>query len=680
MGCTVTGPRRERLGDNFREVKLPGHNLPVTAAGSLLMVVGTVAKCLGLSAPEVRDTMGQVTVNLLVGGAAGGLVTMNLFKLKTRRGQKYSLADAGAGVHTMNGQPRSSVHVTNRKWSYLTAFNGFYTGMICVSGVGADLPSWAAFVAGLVGGLVFFLMAGLVRLNKIDDPVHGIGVHISGGIVGAVVVGLVNVAKTRSGIKIGWEMVGVVAVSAWSTLSFLFILLPLLLCGKLRIKDCQERDGIDAVKIKEQSHEVSTPAEPAATSRTRTTPDVFLSPAPSRTARGGELACPLSAISRVSQPGRCSPQDVSPRLVQQRPSPGGSIQQLGVAAPPSYPTSTMVRTQRCGLAVPEVTITSSNSASTSVVDSEAPLINSTSNTTASSKATLSLDMRELKRNLRKQKGKLKKTNSIYKAAPADVEAADPDSSTSSSCGRGSVKSVKSAVVRQVASVAGNKDNFNYLAATSSLQPAVEEASTGENVTAEENDTDIDITKFLKSPEPSWTKGRGVTETKEAVDHIIRREERERARLREKLGRCANGNWVNVGYYNTLLGMSYNSFNTAVQMLQEEPDLIVLAAQEWDQEPSVVAMGFLLEMAAVALKNEGAVEKLTEVGGVVTPVDDGNDQKLSSKKARRDSKEIEADNRIKEGIAEGKENHLDFDLLEQGQFLQQYLSLLNHFEI
>ena len=365
--------------------------------------------------------------------------------------------------------------------------------------------------------------------------------------------------------------------------------------------------------------------------------------------------------------------DRSPRLVQQRPSPGGSIQ-------PSYPTSTMVRTRRCGLAVPEVTITSSNSASTSVVDSEAPLINSTSNTTASSKATLSRDMRELKRNLRKQKGKLKKTNSIYKAAPADVEAADPDSSTSSSCGRGSVKSVKSAVVRQVASVAGNKDNFNFLAATSSLQPAVEEASTGENVTAEENDTDIDITKFLKSPEPSWTKGRGVTETKEAVDHIIRRDERERARLREKLGRCANGNWVNVGYYNTLLGMSYNSFNTAVQMLQEEPDLIVLAAQEWDQEPSVVAMGFLLEMAAVALKNEGAVEKLTEVGGVVTPVDDGNDQKLSSKKARRDSKEIEADNRIKEGIAEGKENHLDFDLLEQGQFLQQYLSLLNHFEI
>ena len=207
----------------------------------------------------------------------------------------------------------------------------------------------------------------------------------------------------------------------------------------------------------------------------------------------------------------------------------------------------------------------------------------------------------------------------------------------------------------------------------------------------------------------------------AVEHIIRRreeraevarkekEERERARLREKLGRCANGNWVNVGYYNTLLGMGYsgkvaaaalrqanNSLNTAVQMLQEEPDLIALAAQERDEltasdlEPSdemiasVVAMGFLPEMAVIALKNEGsiegAVEKLTEGGGVVTPIDDGNDQKQSSKKARRDSEDKEAYNRIKEGIAEGEEDHLDLDLVEEGQLLQQYLSLLNHFKI
>jgi len=203
----------------------------------------------------------------------------------------------------------------------------------------------------------------------------------------------------------------------------------------------------------------------------------------------------------------------------------------------------------------------------------------------------------------------------------------------------------------------------------------------------------------------------------AVEHIVRRreekqevrrkekEERERSKLRDKLGRCANGSWVNVGYYKTLLGMGYtdkvaatalrqanNSLNTAVQMLQEEPDLIALAAQErevMDTEPSdemiasVVAMGFIPEMAAIALKNEGsiegAVEKLTEGGGVVVPVAE-DDNKRDSKRARKDAQDEEAYNRIKEDIAEHEEDHLDMDLVEEGQLLRQYLSLLNHIKI
>ena len=201
----------------------------------------------------------------------------------------------------------------------------------------------------------------------------------------------------------------------------------------------------------------------------------------------------------------------------------------------------------------------------------------------------------------------------------------------------------------------------------------------------------------------------------AVEHIVRRkeekmevrrkekEERERAKLRDKLGRCANGSWVNVGYYKTLVGMGYtqkvaatalrqanNSLNTAVQMLQEEPDLIALAAQErevLDTEPSdemianVVAMGFLPEMAAIALKNEGsiegAVDKLTEGGGVVAPIEDSM---RDSKRARKDAQDEEAYNRIKEDIAEHEEDHLDMDLVEEGQLLRQYLSLLNHIKI
>ena len=207
----------------------------------------------------------------------------------------------------------------------------------------------------------------------------------------------------------------------------------------------------------------------------------------------------------------------------------------------------------------------------------------------------------------------------------------------------------------------------------------------------------------------------------AVDHIMRRreereeirkkerEEKERSRLREKLGRCANGNWVNVGYYKQLISMGYtkkvaatalrqanNSLNSAVQMLQEEPDLIHLAARERDDlgegdEPSdemiasVVAMGFIPDMARIALKNEGsiegAVEKLTEGGGVVVPVQESDSPTQSeNKRARRDADDQEAYNRIKEDITDNEEDHLDLDLVEEGQLLKQYLGLLNHIKI
>jgi tetratricopeptide (TPR) repeat protein len=69
----------------------------------------------------------------------------------------------------------------------------------------------------------------------------------------------------------------------------------------------------------------------------------------------------------------------------------------------------------------------------------------------------------------------------------------------------------------------------------------------------------------------------VGNRKEAVEHIMRRreekealhrkerEERERGDLREKLGRCADGSWVNVGYYKTLISMGYTEVtaNTAL---------------------------------------------------------------------------------------------------------------------
>jgi len=177
-----------------------------------------------------------------------------------------------------------------------------------------------------------------------------------------------------------------------------------------------------------------------------------------------------------------------------------------------------------------------------------------------------------------------------------------------------------------------------------------------------------------------------------------KEERERGKLRDKLGKCADGSWVNIGYFNTLKNMGFsekvaaaalrqanNSLNMAVQLLQEEPDLITLAADEMnghcdptdEMVASVVSMGFEADMARAALKKEGtverAVEELMENGGIIQPVEDCTEDR--AEKRRRTDKDEEAYNRIKEDIADNEEDHLDTDLVEEGQLLHQYLNLL-----
>ena len=177
-----------------------------------------------------------------------------------------------------------------------------------------------------------------------------------------------------------------------------------------------------------------------------------------------------------------------------------------------------------------------------------------------------------------------------------------------------------------------------------------------------------------------------------------KEERERGKLRDKLGKCADGSWVNIGYFNTLKNMGFsekvaaaalrqanNSLNMAVQLLQEEPDLITLAAEEMnghcdptdEMVASVVSMGFEADMARAALRKEGtverAVEELMENGGIIQPVEDGTEDR--AEKRRRTDKDEEAYNRIKEDIADNEEDHLATDLVEEGQLLHQYLNLL-----
>lgn len=155
----------------------------------------------------------------------------------------------------------------------LATQQGLLAGLVGVAGAGPHLSCWAAILAATLAGLAHCMLAGLLRLNNVDDPASAVSVHLGGGLVGSLAGGLAQLAASGSGMTMAWQAVAVVAVVSWAALASLIVLLLLLLCGKLRLRDCQERIGIDASKLKEK--EVSDKLEPDLTTSK--------APAPART-------------------------------------------------------------------------------------------------------------------------------------------------------------------------------------------------------------------------------------------------------------------------------------------------------------------------------------------------------------------------------------------------------------
>jgi len=246
VGSLIVGRRIETKDDIDSNSHFTGHSLPLIAIGGMFSVIGLIACVIGLSGEF--EAAGILGMNSLIGGSSAAIVTMILYRTTDRVDRKRIL--------TSNNQNRrfKSREVHTRRWSFKATLGGFLTGIICVSGAGHNLPTWGACIAGLVGGITYYLLTLLLKIVKVDDPSNNVVVHCGGGIVGAIAAGLVNLVETRSGTALAWQLVGLISVAVWVIVCLLLVMLPLLLCGKLRIKETQEVSGIDLVKMLEQAY------------------------------------------------------------------------------------------------------------------------------------------------------------------------------------------------------------------------------------------------------------------------------------------------------------------------------------------------------------------------------------------------------------------------------------------
>lgn len=213
IAVCLLGPRIGKFDENGKPKAIPGHNIPIAAAGVLILWLGWFGFNGGsvLSADPEGTSIVLVTTSLAA--AAGGV---GAFIISTILYKNYDL----------------------------TMFlNGILGGLVGIT-AGADLMSPnEAVIIGLIAGIIIVLGVALIDRLKLDDPVGAIAVHLICGVWGTLAVGILG---TKAGLdQLFYQFIGIVATGIFCSLTAFIILFTIKKTSGIRVNKTEELDGLD---------------------------------------------------------------------------------------------------------------------------------------------------------------------------------------------------------------------------------------------------------------------------------------------------------------------------------------------------------------------------------------------------------------------------------------------------
>ncbi|CAB3980674.1 ammonium transporter 1 [Paramuricea clavata] len=240
-GAIAVGPRIGRFEDDDKTLR--GHTVPMVSLGGFILFFGFLAFNGGSQASIAEDgdaaTVALAIVNTILSGAGGAIMAMVIKRIAT-------------GFFTGH-------------WSLLTTINGGLAGMVAICAGCNTVHPWAGFVIGLVAGLVFMTWSYLIEKLKIDDPLDAVAVHYGAGFWGVIAVTLFS---KKDGVfydwdemafkRLGWNLLGAIAISAWALFWGLAIFMSLKLLKILRVSRDIEIKGLDVPKHGEPAYPYSS--------------------------------------------------------------------------------------------------------------------------------------------------------------------------------------------------------------------------------------------------------------------------------------------------------------------------------------------------------------------------------------------------------------------------------------
>ena len=149
----------------------------------------------------------------------------------------------------------------------LGAASGAVAGLVAITPACGYVSPVGSIVIGILAGIVCCLATGLKNLFKFDDALDVVGVHLVGGVLGALLIGLFGTAMVngKNGVfyKGGWTLMGHQALAVVAVVAYSFIVTYILaqILDKtigLRVSEEDEAAGLDLSQHAETAYESAT--------------------------------------------------------------------------------------------------------------------------------------------------------------------------------------------------------------------------------------------------------------------------------------------------------------------------------------------------------------------------------------------------------------------------------------
>jgi Amt family ammonium transporter len=151
--------------------------------------------------------------------------------------------------------------------SGIGAASGAITGLVAITPSCGDVTPMGAILVGLVAGAICPLAVGMKERFGYDDSLDVVGVHLVGGFVGTLMIGIVGSADSVQGVagllygggldQFWKQLAAAAAVLAYSFVVSLVLALAIKATMGIRISPEDEETGIDARLHRDAAYELA---------------------------------------------------------------------------------------------------------------------------------------------------------------------------------------------------------------------------------------------------------------------------------------------------------------------------------------------------------------------------------------------------------------------------------------